>query len=193
MCLKSLMSSVVLATALAVTQAHATTVPANDSSPTDLGSFNAGTYNIIGSGEIDLVGPIGSGFDLLPNGVPANYPPGVTYPGYGYFNPSGSNQADSNYGPGGPGILIGELMGTINGGATWFPIGYGTTITIGAPGHIYAQVNDTFYPNNGGSFDASVSATPLPSTWLMLLSGFVGLGFFAYRGTKKRAAAIAAA
>ena len=28
--------------------------------------------------------------------------------------------------------------------------------------------------------------TPLPSTWLMLLSGFFGLGFFAYRGTKKQ-------
>jgi hypothetical protein len=35
------------------------------------------------------------------------------------------------------------------------------------------------------------SATPLPSTWLMLLTGFVGLGFFAYRGTKKDSAAIA--
>ena len=33
-----------------------------------------------------------------------------------------------------------------------------------------------------------VSATPLPSTWLMLLSGFVTLGYFAYRGTKKNAA-----
>ena len=36
------------------------------------------------------------------------------------------------------------------------------------------------------------STTPLPSTWLMMLSGFVGLGFFAYRGTKKNAAALAA-
>jgi len=35
--------------------------------------------------------------------------------------------------------------------------------------------------------------TPLPSTWIMLLSGFVGLGFFAYRGTKKNTAALAAA
>jgi hypothetical protein len=33
-----------------------------------------------------------------------------------------------------------------------------------------------------------VSATPLPSTWIMLLSGFVGLGCFAYRGSKKNAA-----
>ena len=37
------------------------------------------------------------------------------------------------------------------------------------------------------------SATPLPSTWLMLLSGFVGLGFFTYRGSKKHSAAFAAA
>ena len=44
----------------------------------------------------------------------------------------------------------------------------------------------------GNEVIGTVNATPLPSTWLMLLSGFVGLGFFAYRGTKKNAAAIAA-
>jgi hypothetical protein len=37
------------------------------------------------------------------------------------------------------------------------------------------------------------ATTPLPSTWTMLIAGFVGLGFFAYRGTKKGAAAIAVA
>jgi len=37
------------------------------------------------------------------------------------------------------------------------------------------------------------SETPLPSTWLMLLSGFVGLGFISYRGTKKNSAAPSAA
>ena len=37
-----------------------------------------------------------------------------------------------------------------------------------------------------GSGDCgAVAATPLPATWLMLLSGFVGLGFFAYVGKKK--------
>lgn len=39
----------------------------------------------------------------------------------------------------------------------------------------------------------NLATTPLPSTWLMLLSGFAGLGFFAYRGMKKSASAIAAA
>jgi hypothetical protein len=42
------------------------------------------------------------------------------------------------------------------------------------------------------SGDFLVSATPLPSTWVMLLSGFVGLGFVAYRGSKKNVAAFAA-
>lgn len=37
------------------------------------------------------------------------------------------------------------------------------------------------------------TGTPLPSTWTMLIAGFVGFGFFAYRGSKKNAAAIAAA
>ncbi len=35
--------------------------------------------------------------------------------------------------------------------------------------------------------------TPLPPTWTMLITGFLGLGFFACRGTKKNAAAPAAA
>ena len=37
------------------------------------------------------------------------------------------------------------------------------------------------------------ASTPLPSTWIMMLTGFVGLGFFAYRSSKKASAAIAAA
>ena len=39
----------------------------------------------------------------------------------------------------------------------------------------------------------TLTTTPLPTTWLMLLSGFVGLGLFAYRGSKKSAGAFAAA
>jgi hypothetical protein len=43
------------------------------------------------------------------------------------------------------------------------------------------------------NISVSLAATPLPPTWLMLLSGFVGLGFFAYRGKRKNAAAAFAA
>jgi hypothetical protein len=46
----------------------------------------------------------------------------------------------------------------------------------------------------GGEGDAlTVTATPLPSTWSMLIAGFVGLGFLVFRGTNKRSAALAAA
>jgi choice-of-anchor C domain-containing protein len=37
-----------------------------------------------------------------------------------------------------------------------------------------------------------VSTTPLPATWSLLLVGFAGLGFVAYRGTRNRCADIAA-
>jgi hypothetical protein len=74
-------------------------------------------------------------------------------------------------------------------------------------GSCSAGGSGTYYFNNGtmnGPFTSALAAfdvlggpapatTPLPSTWLMLLSGFVGLGFFAYRGTKNRSAALAAA
>jgi hypothetical protein len=36
-------------------------------------------------------------------------------------------------------------------------------------------------------------ATPLPATWTMLIAGFAGLGFFAYRGSKKSTGALASA
>ena len=39
----------------------------------------------------------------------------------------------------------------------------------------------------------AVSATPLPSTWTMLIAGFLGLGYFAYRGSKKGSAGLAVA
>jgi hypothetical protein len=39
----------------------------------------------------------------------------------------------------------------------------------------------------------TTGVTPLPSTWTMLLAGFVGLAFFAYRGSQKGSAAFAAA
>ena len=51
----------------------------------------------------------------------------------------------------------------------------------------------TFYSIAGTVTPAVVSATPLPATWTMLIAGFVGLGFFSYRGSKKAAAAIAVA
>ena len=65
-------------------------------------------------------------------------------------------------------------------------------------------INLTYPPTGGIQFTTVASAgptalspklatTPLPSTWTMLIAGFIGLGFFAYRGKKKNSAALAAA
>jgi hypothetical protein len=53
-------------------------------------------------------------------------------------------------------------------------------------------------PNEFGPYQMSVTgdtltATPLPSTWTMLIAGFLGLGFFAYCRSKKKFAANATA
>jgi hypothetical protein len=58
---------------------------------------------------------------------------------------------------------------------------------------------DPFIVNNDPSdfqlllVSPNITATPLPSTWTMMLIGFGGLCFFTYRGTKKNAAALSAA
>jgi hypothetical protein len=43
------------------------------------------------------------------------------------------------------------------------------------------------------TFGSAIPGVPLPSTWTLLIAGFLGLGFFAYRGSKKSAAALSAA
>ena len=89
------------------------------------------------------------------------------------------------------------------GPATYLNVGFQDSQNIGFSGGYYNPLlNDTYTitlsvldanNNSLGSVTEVINATPLPSTWLMLLSGFVGLGFFAYRGSKKNAAALAAA
>jgi hypothetical protein len=70
-------------------------------------------------------------------------------------------------------------------------------LTIGI--NIGTPAADVWYSQNGFgdtltiSGSASVTATPLPSTWTMMLAGLGGLGFFAYRATKNRRSALAPA
>lgn len=177
--MKFLASAVITALLAFALPAAATPVNANLSTPTSLGFFTAGTYHITGSGVVDLVGAPGSGFDINPDGTPTST---VTTPGYGYFNPNGSYQADGNYGPGGAGIKIGALMGTLVAApaspSDYFLIGYGTDLTLLSDSFIYAQVNDTYYPNNGGAFEASVAAVnavPEPLTLSLFGAGLAGM------------------
>jgi hypothetical protein len=81
--------------------------------------------------------------------------------------------------------------------------GYGTTLAgawqAGYTGFFFdALATQANVNNNDGILEAyspdtgylyatsySISQTPLPSTWTMLIAGFAGFGFLAYRGTKK--------
>lgn len=141
----------------------------------DLGSFAAGTYQITATGIVDLTGD--GQFRMQPDGMPET---AVTSPAYAYFNPSGSYIADGSYGPGGAGVKIGALMGTLAaapaGPADWFQIGYSHMLTLGAAGHIYAAVNDTYYPNDTGAFRVEVTPVPEPGEYAMLLAGLGVLG-----------------
>ena len=109
----------------------------------------------------------------------------------------------SNVGIAGNGLSIIQVGGSILQPASDLAQEVATTIVDGQTHTLGARVNaNCFFTQPGcvpdsafGSWSevADVSATPLPSAWLMLLSAFAGLGFFAYRGAKKNAAALAAA
>ena len=162
---------------------------------TDLGLFAAGAYEITGSGLVDLVGDANLvAMTIRPDGIPNTE---VQSGQYGYFNPDGSFTADGDFGPAGGNAKIGALIGTLNPAAyvgnnpsaaqaaDWFLIGFSTTILLAAPGHIYAAVNDTYYPNNVGSFDAVVAPVPEPAAFALLLAGMLGLSTVAV-GRKQR-------
>jgi len=90
--------------------------------------------------------------------------------------------------------------GTFNGGAVTFLLSNGDTFTQGSTGSGYA-VPDFIAATDGTSFTSIlvttpdavlnlnnlVYAVPEPSTWAMMLLGFVGLGFMAYRRKVKPA------
>jgi hypothetical protein len=60
----------------------------------------------------------------------------------------------------------------------------------GGLNNVQLAFNETMSGGEGFSFDyttASVSATPLPPAWTMMLIGLVGFGFMAYRRKSKPA------
>jgi len=137
---------------------------------TDLGFFAAGTWQLTGSGVVDLVGD--GSFMINPDGTP-NTP--VTTPNYAYFNPSGSYLADGAYGAAGAnakiGALIGSFSATPSSPADWFLIGDSDQVTLTVGGHLYASVNDTYHDNDTGAFTVDVSAVPEPASVALLLAG----------------------
>ncbi|WP_374490164.1 PEP-CTERM sorting domain-containing protein [Zoogloea sp.] len=150
----------------------------------DLGSYAAGTYILTGSGQIDLCG--NGTFGMLPDGMPVTT---VTCLRYGTdFNPAGSFTADGLWGRAGSNAKIGALIATLNPNAfssnnpsstqadDWFFVGYSATVTLPVAGHIYAAVNDTYYPNDTGAFNVTVHAVPETGSLALVAAGLGLLG-----------------
>lgn len=155
----------------------AVTIEATSTTPTLIGTFDAGTYTFTTTGIVSLAGPIGSGFDMDANGVPVTP---VTSPGYLYFNPGGSDTADGSYGNAGPGFNLGALVGTFaaDGASGYFLLGTTSTLTFNTTTSLYGLVNETYAINDAGAFSvsAAAAAVPEPSTWAMMILGFGVVG-----------------
>lgn len=171
------MKSIALAAAglvaVSALPAEAATILGNNTTPTLIGQFGAGTYTYNSTGIVSLTGQ--AGFDVDANGTPL--PGSVSDPNYQYFNPSGSFQADGSFGPAGQTVKIGALAGSYDG-INFFTLGSSGTLTFTGLTSLYGLVNDTNSGNNTGAFEINVSAVPEPATWAMMLMGFgmVGAG-----------------
>ena len=93
------------------------------------------------------------------NGIPGNA-------GYGVWTENGFT---ANYG-----ALVGEA------GSTFFLIGTHSVLS-GLSGDLKVGYWDSAYGDNFGTQSLTISAVPEASTWAMMILGFMGVGFMAYR------------
>ena len=201
---RKLITSVALATAVI---GSTFAVSANASTITDVFAFKDAGNNVLADGyfsyDSSKSGVLGYG-DLIGFGVQLLNPlqqydlsfvnslnPPTDYVYFGYD--TAAHTFVPAIVPGAQGSFDGILAGvTGDGGIGFFfdpfpnqndPVGNGGNDGLFA---FYSP-----YTNNILATSLSISQTPLPSTWTMLIAGFAGLGFVAYRGMKRRTAAIA--
>jgi PEP-CTERM motif len=109
--------------------------------------------------------------------------PGITTPWVDFFN----NGTD---------LIIGEGNSagaylTSNQGS-FYSSNYSPGFTLAfpglsAPGTETISIEDITGGIDHGSYNLTIAAVPEPSTWLMMILGFAGLGFMAYRRKSKPA------
>ena len=197
----------------AVSGTTTVTIP-NPSSPVD--SIDSGTVTYGGvsfSGSATFPDPDRSGFFNVGPSIPNGQP---THPAVLSMQQLDFGTVSILITVAAPVTAFSLNFGTFDGFDVAFLIN-GHTITSGSTGDInkldssfYYQPNDFFgvsdltpfttvlvssedenlYLNNV-AFGAAVSAIPEPSTWAMMMLGFAGLGFLAYRRPRRRAAIVA--
>jgi hypothetical protein len=158
------------AVSIALTSGEHFTVTA---SPTDLWSAGALPRWSNANG---LAGP-----DLFATGTDDSGQPAGTLIGPGNFGNYSQNGLTAPYGS-----LVGEI-----GNGPFFFIGTNFSGVASATGTLSLFYFDSTNFDNSGSITATVSAVPEPSTWAMMIVGFLGIGFMANRRKSNVAVRIA--
>jgi hypothetical protein len=108
---------------------------------------------------------------------------------YGGRPGGGPQMLDVNFG----GVLLAVDTGSYG---TWTLNSFGVVATSTTETLTFSSVDTSELgglPTYGNEItNVALFTTPLPSTWTMLIAGFIGFGYFAYRGSKKNAASVAA-
>ena len=204
--MRKFIASVALATAVAAAAALLPASSANASTITDVFSFNDGS-NVVATGSFSYNSALSgtltyanlNSFSIrfpAPNAKSYNLSfvnslnPASAYIYFAYD--IGSNTFVPGSVNGGSGPYDGILAGTNQSSGFFFdPLpSQADPLSNGGNDGLYAAYSP--YTGNLTFTSFSISQTPLPSTWTMLLAGFVGFGFLAYRGTKKSTALAAA-
>jgi hypothetical protein len=159
----------------------ATTNPPSSTSPNYVA-----TESTTGTGDLSPLGP----YTVTTSGTETVYGPSFTS-----FAVTGT-VTDTFAG----GTLFGTFTdsGTVSGGVSTGTLDLVITGGTGAYlGYTGTETETATVTDATGAFSGtgtgSLTTTPLPSTWMMLLSGFLGLGFFVYRGINKSVVAVATA
>jgi hypothetical protein len=183
-----LLSGALLAFALTGGIASASTVTLDVSGTIGggVGSFTAdvvldvvGGQAISGTGSINILGLSSAPLVLITPSTPGNEPSGFGPVGFRDDGGTDVLGADTAY-PLNNGLLFD--VGTTT--ASWgnFPLfAFGSDFSL-----FSGTVAGTYYYFDLGT--ASVSAVPEPSTWAMMILGFAGIGFMAYRRRNQTAA-----
>ncbi len=146
-------------------------------------SLGAGTYNFSATGTISCC-----------SGSNPNGPDGQNVPGGTITNGTNNPYVLSYFGPalGLTGVLFDGVTAQTpfllgSSGQFTIPVGFSLYLgTVDAPA--YGGPSGT-YGDNLGAFTVNISAVPEPSTWAMMILGFAGVGFMAYRRKSKPALA----
>jgi hypothetical protein len=155
--------------------------------PPSIGVFGGEQLIISATGEVNCCDTSGTPGASGPNGFVGNP-----------FGGTGSTIANSTGGvvgtyvdPTGSFALVGAYTGGLGFTDTVpFTIGSSDTITVptgatllyfGLPDAAGFNGVSGYYQDNSGSFDVVVTPVPEATTWAMMILGFFGVGFMAYR------------